>query len=224
MSVGRVAPWPGAGRPVLRALATVLLLALVVFLVRSLVVRSFVIPSASMAPTLQVGDRILVLPLAYRIGAVRRGDVVVFDGEGVFDPRLPASSGGTALAEGVLRALGVSTSGRRTYVKRVVGLPGDHVACCDGDGRVTVGGHTLVETYIAPGARPSDIPFDVTVPAGRVWVMGDNRGASADSRAHLGDPGGGTVPLDRIVGRAVVVYWPSDRAGRLDTEDREENP
>jgi len=190
-----------------------------VLLVRSLVLQSFVIPSESMQPTLEVGDRIAVNRLAYRFGEVRRGDVVVFDGSGLFSR--PVESSGSAV-ESVGRSLAWvfgSRPGATMYVKRVVGLPGERVVCCDPRGRITVGGVPLGEPYVYPGDVPSLQRFDVQVPAGRVWVMGDHRAASADSRAHLGDPGGGTVPVDRIVGRAEAVYWPPDRAGGLAADD-----
>jgi signal peptidase I len=101
------------------------------------------------------------------------------------------------------------------YVKRVVGLPGDHVVCCDISGLLTVNGIAVVEPYLYPGDKPSDLTFDVTVPVERVWVMGDHRSDSADSRAHLGDPGGGMVRLDDVIGRAGMIYWPPSRVGVL---------
>ncbi|HQH89322.1 MAG TPA: signal peptidase I, partial [Dermatophilaceae bacterium] len=101
------------------------------------------------------------------------------------------------------------------YVKRVVGVPGDHVVCCDVDGRLTINGVAVNEPYLYPGNPPSTTRFDVTVPAGKIWVMGDHRSASADSRSQMGKPGGGMVPLDDVVGRAWVRYWPLDRLGSL---------
>ena len=101
------------------------------------------------------------------------------------------------------------------YVKRVVGLPGDHVVCCKANGLLTVNDIAVQEPYLYPGDKPSDLTFDVTVPAERIWVMGDHRSDSADSRAHLGDPGGGMVRLDDVIGRAGMVYWPPRRAGVL---------
>lgn len=97
-------------------------------------------------------------------------------------------------------------------IKRVVGLAGDRVACCDEQGRVTVNGVPLEESYVKAGSEPSEMSFDVEVPVGRLFVMGDNRQNSQDSRAHLGDPGGGMVPVKEVVGKAVVVMWPLDRA------------
>ncbi|MFP5333722.1 MAG: signal peptidase I [Actinomycetes bacterium] len=158
---------------------------------RAFVVQAFVIPTASMQPLLQPGDRVLAWRLPAFTGDVRRGDVVVFDGSGVF-----AESG--------------------DFAKRVVGVEGDRVACCTPDGQVTVDGEPLAEPYLYPGDRPSEVRFDVVVPPGRLWVMGDHRSVSADSRAYLGRPGGGMVPEERVIGRVVGVLWPPGRAGVLD--------
>ncbi len=199
-------PWsPG------RLALTLLAAALVVVLVRAFLVQTFVIPSGSMEPGLQVGDRVVVSRLDYRFGDVRRGDVVVFDGDGIFTPARPQ---GTALAEAartVAQAFG-GPAGGSDFVKRVIGVGGDRVVCCDDEGRVSVNDRPLDEPYVFPGDDPSAVEFDVTVPAGHLWMMGDHRSSSADSREHLGDPGGGMVPVDRVVGRVVAVWWPWDRA------------
>jgi signal peptidase I len=197
-----------------RVLALLTIAALVVALVRTFAVQAFVIPSPSMEPALHVGDRVLVSRLDYRLGDVRRGDVIVFDGEGVFDaPANPARSPLVAAGRAVASALGAPI-GENDYVKRVVGLPGERIACCDAAGRLTVDGVPLEEPYL-PGPRASRTPFDIRVPTGRYWVMGDNRDDSGDSRAHLGDPGGGTVPRDHVVGRVVSVWWPWGRAAGI---------
>ncbi len=172
----------------------VVLAVLATWLVRTYLVAPFSIPSGSMENTLRPGDRILVDRLSYRLHDVRRGDAVVFDGTEAFGS---LNGGGTT-----------------DYVKRVVGLPGDHVVCCDDQGRITVDGKALDETsYLHPGDEPSEMRFDVTVPAGKLWLMGDHRSDSLDSRAHLGDPGGGFVPVERVIGRVLVVVWPLDRLG-----------
>jgi signal peptidase I len=184
-----------------------------VAVVRSLVVQSFVVPTGSMTPTVRPGDRVVVARWSYLFGDVHRGDVVVFDGTGVFGPATVRSSSPLAQAgRGMAGALGVPV-GEQDYVKRVVGLPGERVACCDAAGRVTVDGKPLVEPYLAGSGPASATPFDVVVPPGRLWVMGDDREDSADSRSHLGDPGGGTVPVERVVGRVVGIYWPVGRVG-----------
>jgi signal peptidase I len=210
-----------AGRPVrsgtARRIAVILLgTALAVALIRGLIVQSFVVPTGSMTPTVQAGDRVLVSRLAYRLGDIRRGDVVVFDGAGVFEPELaPARTGLAGLGRGTAAALGVPI-GSSDYVKRVIGLPGERVVCCDPQGRITVDDVALAEPYVFPGEAASSMRFDVVVPAGRLWVMGDHRSDSADSRAHLGDPGGGTVPVRRVIGRVAAVYWPPSHVGRVD--------
>jgi signal peptidase I len=191
---------------------------LLMVLVRGFLVQSFYVPSGSMEPAIEPGDRILVNKLVSGED-LRRGDVVVFDGTDTFavserDPHEDDGPIGRALA-GAASLVGVDL-GEQDFVKRVVGLPGDHVVCCDEQGRISVNGAALDEGYLFPGDEPSDVTFDVTVPAGRLWVLGDHRSDSADSRAHLGDPGGGTVRVDDVVGRASATYWPLSRLGGID--------
>lgn len=176
-------------------LAVLIVAAVVVTLVvRTLLVAPFSIPSGSMEQTLRPGDRILVDRLSYRLHPVHRGDVVVFDGTQEFGS---LNNGGTT-----------------DYVKRVIGVGGDHVVCCDLEGRLVVNGRPLDETaYLYPGDDPSRLRFNVRVPDGDLWLMGDHRSDSLDSRAHLGDPGGGFVPADKVIGRVLVVVWPPSRLG-----------
>jgi signal peptidase I len=201
----------------------VLVAVIAVSLVRHHVVQVYSIPSGSMQPLLDPGDRVLVTRLD---DEVRRGDVVVFDGSGLFSFEPRASPGRVAL-DTVGGWLGMP-SGQRDFVKRVIGVAGDKVVCCDEQGRVTVNGRPLDEAYVHLGDEPSELTFDVEVPAGRVWVMGDHRSDSADSRSHLGDPGGGMVPVERVVGRVVAIAWPPsetttiERAGQRPADETDE--
>jgi signal peptidase I len=210
---------PGAGRPARRrgpSWFVLLGIALVVMLlVRGFLVQSFYVPSGSMEPTIEPGDRILVNKLATG-DALVRGDVVVFNGTTTFAAadRTPKESAGL-----LGRVLGDAASflgielGEQDFVKRIIGLPGDHVVCCDQQGQIMVNGTSIVEPYLMPGDKPSELTFDIVVPPGHLWVMGDHRSDSADSRSHLGDPGGGTVMVSDVVGRASLRYWPLTRLG-----------
>jgi signal peptidase I len=191
-------------------------------MVRGFLVQSFYIPSGSMEPTLKPGDRILVSKIGVA-SMMRRGDLVVFDGTHTFANG--AGDSGQEESPAFGRALGAMASmlsiqtNESDYVKRVVGLPGDRVVCCDSMGLLSINGVGAKESYLYPGDTASDLTFDVTVPAERIWVMGDHRSDSADSRAHLGDPGGGMVRLDDVIGRAGLIYWPPARASVLPTPD-----
>jgi signal peptidase I len=198
-------------RFVLLAFGLVVLLSGVV---RSLWLDVYYIPSASMEPLFTAGDRILVSRTDFQSEPIRRGDVVVFDGRGSF---APLNSGAGPLQEALVTAgnwLGL-TGSDTTYVKRVIGLPGDNVVCCDARQRLTVNGKPIVEPYIHGGDAPSNHKFSVSVPAGRLWLLGDHRSVSADSRSLLGAPGGGMVRIDRVIGRPVQIIWPLDRFGSV---------
>src|ERR1017187_6561172 len=168
----------------------------IALLTKSFVVQPFYIPSASMEDTLLIGDKVLVNKIVYRIRPISRGDVVVFNGTGSWDPPAPASAPShnplariTGVTMGWLvnevEGLFGDVHGQTDYIKRVIGVPGDHVACCNAHGQITVNGVALHEkAFLIPGARPSLGSFAIVVPPGRLWVMGDNRPDSEDSRMH----------------------------------------
>lgn len=205
-------------RPFWRDLVVIVVAALVLtVLLKAFVAEVFSIPSGSMENTLLPGDRVLVNKLVYRFRDIARGDVVVFSGQGSWGPDAPPPSHNPfiRLWDDTTNLVGVTAPGT-DYIKRVIGVPGDHVVCCDAQGRITVNGIPLDEkSYIHPGDAPSQVPFDITVPAGRLWVMGDDRADSDDSRYRTDDPGGGTIPESAVVGRAFVIIWPPPRIGDL---------
>lgn len=199
-----------------RTLALGAVCAVGVLLFSTFVVQPFLIPSGSMESTLQVGDRVLVNKLAYRFGSVpQRGDVVVFDGTGSFVQETPPENPVTGLLHGAAASLGLAEPAETDFVKRVVGVGGDRVVCCDKRGRVEVNGRPVNEDYLFAGDAPSRAPFDIVVPDSTLWMMGDHRSHSRDSRDHLGEPGGGMVPVDRVIGRAQWLGWPLDRLGSV---------
>jgi signal peptidase I len=197
-------------------LTIVVAAAALTLLAKAFLVQVYRIPSASMENTLQVGDRVLVNKLIYHFRGVARGDIVVFSGQDSWGPDAlpPASNPVVRIWDDVLTGVGLRSS-QTFYIKRVIGLPGDRVACCT-NGKVTVNGVPLTESsYLYPGDPPS-FPFKtVTVPPGHLWVMGDNRSDSDDSRYHTGDPGGGTIPENEVVGRAFMIIWPPSDFGDL---------
>ncbi|UXY30206.1 signal peptidase I [Streptomyces sp. HUAS TT20] len=185
--VSRITEWLPGGWITLTLFVCLLFL----LLLNTFVVQPFQIPSGSMEQGLRIGDRVLVNKLAYRFGAEpRRGDIVVFDGTGYF--------------------------GDADYIKRVVGVGGDHVVCCDQKGRIEVNGRPVDETaFLHPGDSASAVPFDVVVPDGTLFVLGDHRSDSSDSRDHLGSPGGGMIPVGDVIGRADWIVWPTGHVRHL---------
>jgi signal peptidase I len=218
----RTAPERSARRPnrgaagFVRDLIVIVVVAVLAsFLIKTFLIRSFYIPSASMQHTLQVGDRILVNELVPGLIPLQRGDVVVFTDPGGWlhnDPVAPPTNPVSAAGEWVLSLVGLSTQDANDHlVKRVIGLPGDHVTCCNALGQMSVDGSPLQEPYavLQPGSSAvSGTAFDITVPKGRLWVMGDNRYDSADSRYNRDTLSKGYVPVSDVVGRAFVVSWP----------------
>jgi signal peptidase I len=205
----------------LRELPIIIVSALVVsIIVKTFFIHFFYIPSGSMENTLQVGDRIAVNKLGSFFGEAKRGEVVVFR-----DPAgwlgTPSESNDSKIVQTIksgLVTVGVLPDPAKQYlIKRVIGVGGDTVTCCDKKGYLTVNGVSVSEPYIFTGDKPSDTDFKVTVPMGFVWVMGDHRGASADSRFHTDDIHKGMVPLSSIVGRATVVVWPLNNINFLST-------
>lgn len=197
-------------RPFWVELPLLLVMALgLTFLVKNFLVEPYVIPSESMERTMQVGDRVVVNKTAHWLGEpIRRGQVIVFRDPGDWVGETQSSPG--PLMGVVQRGLALIRlmpgENERFLTKRVIGLPGDRITC-DGQGAVKVNGVPLEESsYLYPNDEPSTTPFDVTVPAGRLWVMGDHRSDSADSRAHQ-DQDGGTIAVDSVVGPAVAVVW-----------------
>lgn len=202
----------------LRDLVIIFVIALVVsYGMKTFLVRAFYIPSGSMMPTLQVDDRILVNQLVPNVQSVNRGDVIVFRDPGgwvhpqAFPEQPPLQK--------LLQAIGLQAEVTNEYVvKRVIGVGGDHVVCCDANGLVMINGVPIREPYILlPDGQQvvSEIDFEVTVPEGSLWVMGDNRYASKDSRYNQDQPGKGFVSEDAVVGRAFVLNWPLTRFGLI---------
>lgn len=201
-----------------KEIVTILAIALVLsFLIKTFLFRAFYIPSGSMENTLRIDDRIFVNLLVPEPFALKRGDVVVFkDTQGWLAQEAPVKTGPFSWIGDVATFIGVAPdSSQQHLVKRVIGLPGDHVKCCDAEGKLTINGTAITEPYLFPGASPSDTTFDVTVPAGHIWVMGDHRNNSEDSRAHQASNGTGFVPVDDVEGRAIVIAWPLNHTGIL---------
>jgi signal peptidase I len=230
---------PVKHRSFLRELPFLVVIAFVLaLLIKHFLVQAFYIPSGSMEQTLQVGDRVLVNKVPYRFHEPHRGDIVVFNGLDNFDEGVTFAQPGNPVARALRKVsstIGLGTPDEKDYIKRVIGIPGDRVMCCDPQGRVVVtprGGTpaSLDEPYIyqpdltdqryfcdaGQGKQvcPPGAP-GVLVPKGRLWVMGDHRGNSSDSRAHLGDAHRGTVPEDKVVGKAFWVVFPLGHAHLL---------
>jgi signal peptidase I len=224
LPTGAHPPRPSVGRRLLRdareVLGTVAIALGIAIVIKTFLIQPFYIPSQSMEDTLLVGDRVLVSKLEPGPFELDRGDVAVFvDPGGWLTTETPEPS----LVNRALTFVGLlpANSGEH-LIKRVIGLPGDTVKCCDAEGRLLVNNQPLDESqYLFPGDSPSSLEFEVVVPDGTVWVMGDHRSVSEDSRYHDvdGDFTAGAVPIDNVVGRAVLVMWPLSRLDWLGTPD-----
>ena len=190
--------------------------------IKTFLIRSFYIPSGSMENTLQLDDRIIVNELVPNVVPIQHGDVLVFkDPGGWLSPRPPVQQ--TPVVAGLdwlLSVVGLSAPDSNDHlIKRVIGLPGDTVACCNAFGQMTVNGMSLDEPYLKLPegvTKVSADDFKVTVPPKSLWMMGDNRYDSKDSRYNTNQPGKGFVPIDNVVGRAFLVTWPAAHWAWLD--------
>ena len=198
----------------------VVLALLVSLLIKSFLVQFFFIPSGSMENTLQIKDRVAVNRLPFIGNDIHRGDVIVFRDPAGWLPEASTSSGNVvtnAIREGLVLVGVVPNPAKQYLVKRVIGVAGDHVVAKDQV--LTINGKPTFEPYIFAGNTPSDTDFNVTVPEGKVWVMGDHRGASGDSRVHQDDVNNGMVPVEKITGRVVAKIWPLSRIGLVPSQD-----
>ena len=213
----------------LRELPVLLLVAfLLALVVKTFFVQAFFIPSGSMEQTLHgcpgcTGDRVLVNKVPYWFGEPQPGDVVVFKGPDTWSPEVSVAEPENWFTGSMLwlgRTVGVAPPSEDDFVKRVIAVGGQTVQCCDAEGRVTVDGEPLDEPYIFEDTPIEQRAFGpVTVPEGRLWVMGDHRSASADSKAHIGDEYSGTVGVDDVIGKASVIVWPVSRFGLVGSPD-----
>jgi signal peptidase I len=219
----------------LRELPVLLVIAFVLALVvKTFLVQAFFIPSGSMEQTLHgctgcTGDRVLVNKVPYWFGGEPEpGDIVVFRGPDTWSPEITVAEPANWVSGALLtlgRAIGVAPPSEDDYVKRVIATAGQTVECCDPEGRVLVDGQPLDEPYIyqnsplGAGGQAGREFSPVVVPEGRLWVMGDHRSASADSKAHMQDQYSGTIAVDDVIGKAALIVWPLDRFGVLHAPD-----
>jgi signal peptidase I len=220
---------PAKKGSLLRELPVLLLIAFVLaVVVKTFFVQAFFIPSGSMEQTLHgctgcTGDRVLVNKVPYWFGEPEPGDIVVFEGPDTWTPEVSVAEPSNWFTGALLwvgRTVGIAPPSEDDFVKRVIAVEGQTVQCCDPEGRVTVDGQPVDEPYLFENNPMESRTFGpVTVPEGRLWVMGDHRSASADSRSHVSDRYGGTVAVDDVIGKASVIVWPVSRFGLLDDPD-----
>ena len=200
----------------LREFPILVIVALAVsLLIKTLLVQFFFIPSGSMENTLQIQDRVAVNKLPFISKSINRGDVVVFRDPANWLPEPYAEAENKVLAklkEGLVTVGVLPNPAKQYLVKRVIGVAGDHVICCS-KGKLTINGKETNEPYIFAGNKPSEMDFNVTVPEGKIWVMGDHRGSSADSRYHQDDVNHGFVPVEKVTGRVFAIIWPLKHVG-----------
>ncbi|CAB4727448.1 LepB Signal peptidase I [Candidatus Nanopelagicaceae bacterium] len=207
---------------VLREFPILVIVALAVsLLIKTFLVQFFYIPSGSMENTLQIQDRVAVNKVPFISGSINRGDVVVFRDPANWLPEPYENAENKVVAkikEGLV-AVGVLPNPAKQYlVKRVIGVAGDQIICCS-NGKLTINGKETNEPYIFAGNKPSDLDFNVTVPEGKIWVMGDHRGSSADSRYHQDDVNNGFVPVEKVTGRVFAIIWPVKHVGLVPSQD-----
>ncbi|MBV7364025.1 signal peptidase I [Actinomycetaceae bacterium TAE3-ERU4] len=205
------------GFQIIEFLVILLVALLTMTMVRHFVVQRFYIPTSSMSSTIEPGDYILASRLTPGSVPIERGDIVVFNDSQKWLGNPPETT--SSWWERGLVWVGLRTDREhQQLIKRVIGLPGDTVRCCDAKGNLTVNGAPLEETYLKTGEVPSRQEFSVKVPAGHLWVMGDNRSHSADSRSHQNLPSQGTVPESDVLGKAIAIIWPWKRMAWLPSE------
>ncbi len=215
-------PSRGAGATVLALIREVVLVLVIALglslLIKTFLVQAFYIPSPSMESTLIRGDRVLVSKLTPGPFDLKRGEVVVFADPDHWlssEERPPEGAIRSGIRSGLIFVGLLPADADGHLIKRLIGLPGDKVVCCDVDDRLTVNGVSIDEPYVYGDDRPSEMKFSITVPADHIWVMGDHRLVSQDSRAHSDDSSGGSVPIEDVVGRSFATVWPLDRASLL---------